>query len=74
MICFIYGSGWRGASADQVSCIFKKHKVISNHLFSDFLAATGARGGMAIGGSPVVLVSNLNEEVGTFWTIILLEL
>lgn len=31
-------------------------------LQANFLAATGARGGMAIGGSPVVLVSNLNEE------------
>ena len=39
------------------------------HFFPDFLAAAGSRGGMGIGGTPVVLVSNLNEEVRMIWSL-----
>ena len=34
-------------------------------LIVGFFGATGGRGGLNMGGSPVVLVSNLNEEVET---------
>ena len=37
--------------------------ILSNHFLADLLAAAGGRGPVGMGGSPVVLVSNLNEEV-----------
>lgn len=40
------------------------------NFFPDFLAAASGRGGVGIGGTSVVLVSNLNEEVRMILSLI----